>query len=178
MIDPRMPGWVRFTRVGKRARRPTSTPVGEPTSARATERAERPAGSPILALSTVLALAACAGAGSEPGADARAAAARPDQARTVFAVRSDLPGPVTVHALAGGLVVRLGTVAVGREALWPVPPQMVDRGRIVQLRARPVGASRSVTTEAFAVGEGDRVYWRLTHPLPSSIASLRVRMHR
>lgn len=132
----------------------------------------------VLASVTLLIGLACGGASPEPDPVAKSAEAWADELRTVVVVRSDIPGPITIHALAGGLAVRLGTVSIGREARWPLPPMMVERGRIVRLRARPVSAFRSVTTEAFAVGEGDRVYWRLTPPLRSSIASLRVRIHR
>lgn len=92
----------------------------------------------------------------------------------VFIVESQHPGPVSVYATNGASRVRLATVTAWRTVRLPVPPDMVGRGRVVRLVARPVADRTRVVKEAIAVEPGNRVTWTILDPIESSIATLRV----
>lgn len=90
-----------------------------------------------------------------------------------FVVDSRLVGPVTVYVTTGVARVRLGTINVSQERRWPVPDEMIGRGRTVQLVLDQVGGP-SVATERFSVEAGDVVYLTVTEQIFQSGATLRV----
>lgn len=106
----------------------------------------------------------------------RLASAAARDAEAVFIVTSHYPGPVSLYATHGGSRARLGTLAAWSTIHFEVPPVMVGRGRVIRLVARPIGERRDVTTEAFAVERGDRVFWTLTRPIEGSPATLHVEL--
>ena len=136
-------------------------------------RPSRSGAAPLVLLLALAALAACGGARAGAGADEGAAAAEPEGA--VFVVDSRLVGPVSVYATTGVSRVRLGTINVSQEATWPVPAEMVGRGRTVRLVLDQVGGP-SVATEQFAVEAGDTVYLTVTEQIFQSGATLRIQM--
>ena len=129
---------------------------------------------PLLLVLALAVLAACGGARAGAAADGEGTgAAEPEGAR--FVIDSRLVGPVRVFATTGVSRVRLGTINVSQEATWPVPSQMVGRGRTVRLVLDQVGGP-SVATERFSVEAGDTVYLTVTEQIFQSGATLRVQM--
>lgn len=96
--------------------------------------------------------------------------------RAELLVDSRYPGPVIVYAVTHGLRQRLGTVTAFRSVRLVLPPDLLRRGRVVHLLARPLGERTEVVTEAFDVEGGDRVRWTLLWPLEGSIATLHVEL--
>lgn len=130
-------------------------------------------GSVLLAL-TLAVLVACGGAraGGDDGGDGAPSAERQG---ANFVIDSRLVGPVSVYVTTGVSRVRLGTINVSQEATWPVPREMVGRGRTVRLVLDQVGGP-SVATERFSVEAGDVVYLTVTEQIFQSGATLRVQM--
>lgn len=89
-------------------------------------------------------------------------------------IDSQYPGPVTIYVVTHGIRRRLAMVSAFRSVRLVVPPELVGRGRVVHLLARPLGERSEVVTEAFDVERGDRVRWTLLSPLESSISTLQV----
>ncbi len=111
------------------------------------------------------------GRASGPGPAADLA---PATAAAEFVLTSHYPGPVSVYAKSGASRIRLATLTGWRTVRIPVPRDVVGRGRVVRLMARPIGETRQVITEAFSVEDGDRVLWTVIQPIGSSAVTLRV----
>lgn len=125
----------------------------------------------VLLVTTVL---AC-GAGRTGGEEGAAGGEAVEREGAVFVLDSRLVGPVSVYATTGVSRVRLGTINVSQEVRWPVPREMLGRGRSVRLILDQVGGP-AVATEQFAVEAGDVVYLTITEQIYQSPATLRVRV--
>lgn len=120
---------------------------------------------------TVVACGASRGADEEHGSGS----ARVERPPAVFVIDSRLVGPVNVYATNGVARVRLGTINVSQEVRWPVPRDMVGRGRTVRLFLDQIGGP-SVATERFAVEDGDVVRLTVTNQIFQSPSTLRVQI--
>lgn len=75
---------------------------------------------------------------------------------------------VSVFVLHEGGRTRLGTVSATRNETYTLPSRMIDGSRTVRFEANPIGATRSVTTDAVAVRGGGHVELTLESGLERS----------
>ena len=103
-----------------------------------------------LALTLVLALAAC-------GARSTMADRDPDAA-TVLEVQNQSNLDMTIYALReGGERVRLGSVTAHLTEELVIPPRLLFGVTALRFQADPVGADRSPVTQTITVEPGDTV---------------------
>ena len=70
--------------------------------------------------------------------------------------------PAEVYAVVtGSESIRIGSVMAGRTEILRLPQQMVDRASTVNIVARPLAQSRSLTTGPVSISRGERIQVRM-----------------
>ena len=78
---------------------------------------------------------------------------------------------ITVYVIADGQPTRVGLATSSTTATFDIPGRLLGQGRQVRLRADPIGARTTYTSELIRVGPGQRIEWSLETDLNrSSIA--------
>ena len=79
--------------------------------------------------------------------------------------------PAEVYAVVSGSEsIRIGSVMAGRTEILRVPQQMIDRASAVNIVARPLAQSRSLSTGPVSIGRGERIQVRM--PINGSVLSV------
>ena len=75
---------------------------------------------------------------------------------------------VSIFVMYDGQRAHVGTVSATRTETYLLPSTMVSAGRTVRLEANPIGAARTLRTEALVVQGGQHVEWTLESGLERS----------
>jgi hypothetical protein len=111
----------------------------------------------------LLCAAACARHGT-PGTTAPAGAA----AAVLLVVENHHWNDVVIHLLHDGVADRIGLARAVEISTFVIPARQLGTGGAVQLRAHPVGAPDSYTTDLLTVRPGQQIQWTLESDLTRS----------
>jgi hypothetical protein len=75
---------------------------------------------------------------------------------------------VSIYVMYDGGRAHVGSVSATRAETYTLPFRMISSGRTVRLEANPIGATRTVRTDALAVQSGQHVEWTLETGLERS----------
>jgi len=75
---------------------------------------------------------------------------------------------VVVHLLHDGVADRIGLATAVETSTFVIPSRQLGSGGAIQLRAHPVGAPDSYTTELLTVQPGQQIQWTLESDLTRS----------
>jgi hypothetical protein len=110
---------------------------------------------------TLILAASCFHSPPDPGVHA-------DEGRVALTVRNNHHLDVTIYVIHDGQATRVGAVTAANTNSLDVPNRMLGQGRMIRLRADPLGSSRSHTSESVRVGVGQRIEWTLESDLDRS----------
>lgn len=79
---------------------------------------------------------------------------------------------VTIYVISDAGRAHVGTVSATHTQSFEMRPGMIRSGRSVTIEANPIGATRSVRTEALTVQGGQRVEWTLETGLERSTVAV------
>ena len=75
---------------------------------------------------------------------------------------------IVVYLLHDGVADRLGLATAVKTSTFSIPSRRLGTAGVIQLRAHPVGAPDSHTSEAFTVQPGQQIQWTLESDLARS----------
>jgi len=112
------------------------------------------------ALALVLA-AGCLRGSPQPGMSS-------DGGRVALTIRNNNPLDVTIYVIHDGQATRVTAVTAASTNSVDIPDRLLGQGRLIRLRADPLGSSRRHTSESVRVGVGQRIEWTLESDLDRS----------
>jgi hypothetical protein len=75
---------------------------------------------------------------------------------------------VSILAIHGGVLTRVGQVDATKTETFILPVWMLSSGRVLQLRAEVIGSSAAITTERLVVQPGQYAVWSLEYNIARS----------
>jgi hypothetical protein len=75
---------------------------------------------------------------------------------------------VTIYIIHDGQATRVGAVTAASTNSLDISDRLLGQGRVIRLRADPLGSSRRHTSESVRVGIGQRIEWTLESDLDRS----------
>jgi hypothetical protein len=86
----------------------------------------------------------------------------------VVTVNNNHRADVTVYVIGNGQARRVGVATAAQTTSFDVAVSLLGPGRELQLRADPIGARATHTSDLIRVGPGQRVEWTLETDLSRS----------
>ena len=75
---------------------------------------------------------------------------------------------VSIYVMSDGRRAHVGTVSATHTENYEMPAGLIGPGRLIRLEGNPIGAMRTVRSDAVAVQGGQRVEWTLESGLERS----------